>query len=120
MKAPSTPTSPSSYHQILHLFTTAFDALGKKVSTDEVEYLSGLVFQVMSAPERLYHRPEHLVEITEGKLHPIESLSILFHDLVYLQVDRQINSLLKPYLEEFQISEDFTLTLSQTKDLKPF
>lgn len=110
--------TPSTYHQILLLFSQAFKALEKKVSSDEIEYLGGLIYQVMSSPERLYHRPDHVLDLSREATHPIASLAILFHDLVYVQVDTLIHPLLLHYLEEFKVESGYKVTLGSVQEFK--
>ncbi|MEO6861985.1 MAG: hypothetical protein ABI180_10715 [Microcoleus sp.] len=44
----------------------------------------------MIGPGRFFHTPEHIFHVG-GNEEAIEVLAALFHDIVYLQVDRSIN-----------------------------
>jgi len=44
----------------------------------------------MIGPWRFFHNPEHIFDVG-GNKDAIEVIAALFHDIVYVQVDRSIN-----------------------------
>ncbi|WP_044246428.1 hypothetical protein [Chondromyces apiculatus] len=78
----------------------AFGRLGLGVAAAELEPVAELIVQTMTGPWRYFHTPDHIFEVG-GNEDPIEVLAALFHDIVYVQVDRGIHFNLAPYLTPF-------------------
>ncbi|HSN97364.1 MAG TPA: hypothetical protein VLS89_03665, partial [Candidatus Nanopelagicales bacterium] len=55
-----------------------------------LERVAELIVQTMTGPWRYFHTPDHIFEVG-GNEDAIEVLSALFHDIVYVQVDRGIH-----------------------------
>ena len=106
----------SSLHRLAELFQKAFR--GRKVQPDilEVESWALIVGEVMSARWRHYHVPEHVFGLARGTRDPIEILAILFHDLVYIQVDRRVHPKLQKFLYDLNPDDHHELTLSHSLD----
>ena len=94
--------------------------------TDEDEVaLATMVFESMYTPGRVYHRIEHVFNITENcpdaESNPIVILSVLFHDVIYYTVDKEFQ---KPQLEllkgvlDFESSDDGETELKVLQPLK--
>lgn len=91
------------------LLKTAMDglALNTAFTEEDEKYLANIVFESMFTPGRLYHRIEHVFNITENcpqvEESPMLILSVLFHDVIYYSVDKSFQSpqleLLKGVLE---------------------
>ena len=68
----------------------ALRALGCEAEPAAVESWGALIREAMQGKARTFHTVEHLEEIWQDA-GPIETLAILFHDLVYVQVDRGVH-----------------------------
>jgi len=68
----------------------ALRALGCEAEPAAVESWAALIREAMQGKARTFHTVGHLEEIWE-EAGPIETLAILFHDLVYVQVDRGLH-----------------------------
>ncbi len=68
----------------------ALRALGCEAEPAAVESWANLIREAMQGKARTFHTVEHLEEIWQDA-GPIETLAILFHDLVYVQVDRGLH-----------------------------
>jgi hypothetical protein len=89
-----------NFHKLIYLLDSSYKSLNIEVSTKEIESISFLVHEAMSSRERKYHRVQHLLDISK-EADPLETVAILFHDVVYIQVDKRIHTLLKPHLKDF-------------------
>ena len=80
---------PATIHRIIAAFSAATGALAAATPAPlEIERWSVLVHEAMAARTRLFHGPEHIFDVAAGAgADPVETLAILFHDLVYVQVD---------------------------------
>lgn len=76
----------STINRILHLFSDAFRDLSVQIPMADVERLAILVHHSMEHGRRIYHRSEHLFQMAEG-MNPRQVLAVLFHDIVYYQLD---------------------------------
>jgi hypothetical protein len=76
----------AAVNRYIQLFSSAFTALGCNVPLREVEQLSMLVHSTMEQPRRVYHSSKHVFQLTES-MGPRQVLGVLFHDLVYVQLD---------------------------------
>ncbi|MBN1774747.1 MAG: hypothetical protein JXB32_26045 [Deltaproteobacteria bacterium] len=68
----------------------ALRALGCEAEPAAVESWGALIREAMQGKARTFHTVEHLEEISQDA-GPVETLAILFHDLVYVQVDRGVH-----------------------------
>lgn len=78
----------------IHRIIAAFDGAlrGLDIHTDplNVERWSVLVHEAMGNRARFFHGSEHIFDVVRGtddRDDPLETLAILFHDVVYVQVD---------------------------------
>ncbi len=78
----------------------AINELQGKVEPTQLEHISELIIQTMTGPWRYFHTPEHIFEVG-GSVDPIEVLSALFHDLVYVQVDQGVSLNISSYIAPF-------------------
>jgi len=85
------------------LFQNAFDQLGVQVELVALEDLAVLIYKGMSVKARNYHNLDHVFSLIDEEA-PILTLTALFHDLVYWQVDRgfipEIRLIISPYIVE--------------------
>jgi signal transduction histidine kinase/FixJ family two-component response regulator len=80
---------PSWLHKISDQLREAFRALPQYQITDkDIEDWSILIHLAMSAEKRYYHNTEHLFDVWEDLSEPYERLAVLFHDVVYAQIDK--------------------------------
>jgi hypothetical protein len=78
----------------------AMERLQVKVTPTQLNDIAELIAQAMTGQWRFFHTPEHAIAVG-GESDPIEVLAALFHDLVYVQVDRSINFNLSYYITPF-------------------
>ena len=76
----------SAINQLIKTFLTAFSHLHLQVPSLEVEKLALLVHSAMDRGRRNFHTSRHVIEVSES-LSPLQILAVLFHDLIYFQVD---------------------------------
>ncbi|MEG3859013.1 hypothetical protein [Microcoleus sp. herbarium12] len=82
--------SKEAYLQCLEKLIWALDRLNAEVEPTEIARIAELIVQPMTGPWRFFHTPEHIFDVG-GNEDAIEILAALFHDIVYVQVDRSIN-----------------------------
>lgn len=82
--------SKQAYLQCLEKLIWALDRLEAKIEPSELARIAELIVQPMMGPWRFFHTPEHIFDVG-GNEDAIEVLAALFHDTVYVQVDRSIN-----------------------------
>lgn len=76
----------SPVHRLIELFQEAFTAMNIEVPPSACEQMGILVHSAMDNGLRKFHNTGHVFDLIEG-LNPTQSLAVLFHDVVYLQVD---------------------------------
>lgn len=96
--------------QCLEKLVWAIDQLGIKVEPNKLSDIANLIVQTMTGPWRYFHTPEHIFEVG-GNEDAIEVLAALFHDVVYVQVDKSVNFNLSYYISPFirQVGEDLLI-----------
>ena len=82
--------SKEAYLQCLEKLIWALNRLKSEVEPTELGRIAELIVQPMTGPWRFFHTPEHIFDVG-GNEDAIEVLAALFHDIVYVQVDRSIN-----------------------------
>ncbi len=82
--------SKEAYLQCLERLSWAIDRLQAKVEPSELARIAELIVQPMIGPWRFFHTPQHIFDVG-GNEDAIEVMAALFHDIVYVQVDRSIN-----------------------------
>lgn len=85
------------YDQCREILTDATSRLGFPLQDDKICEISGLITGVMGGNYRCFHNFEHLLMFKDQE-DPIITIAGLFHDLIYIQVDRKIPFNLTPYL----------------------
>jgi hypothetical protein len=86
--------------QCLDKLIWAMEKLQINLEETQLNKIAELIVQTMTGPWRYFHTPEHIFEVG-GEDHPIEVLSALFHDVVYVQVDQSVNFNLSYYIIPF-------------------
>ncbi len=103
---------PSHLHQLISLFQYSLSDYPNLLSPEELESLCITIYDVMSGRGRKYHTVDHIFGISQGAT-PCLSLAIIFHDLVYLQVDHRIHPRLIGILPEFHFADYTSVILPQ-------
>ncbi len=78
----------------------AFQHLGKSLDAKTLGTMAEKLCHCMTGAYRSFHTPDHVLQVIEGG-DPIEVLAALFHDVVYIQVDTCIPSVLLGNLRPF-------------------
>ena len=82
----------------------------------DLDYIARLIIQSMTGTWRYFHTPEHIFEVG-GEEDPVEILSALFHDMIYVQVDFGINLNLSGYIYPFVREDNNKLYIVNDSDL---
>ena len=75
-----------------------------------IEQWSMLILECMSGPNRVFHGPHHIIEVTDDA-EPIETIAGLYHDVVYYQVDQGFPKAVAPRMEKYVEVKDNQLFL---------
>lgn len=92
----------ATLHVVIKTLSEAFAALRAGSTTrapDDamLERIALVIYEAMSQPARSYHGIDHAMAVARTD-DPVERLAGLFHDVVYLQIDRGISPLIKDLL----------------------
>ncbi|AFY38339.1 hypothetical protein Lepto7376_2037 [[Leptolyngbya] sp. PCC 7376] len=90
----------NDHQQCLQKLIWAMEELHIDFEMTQLNKIANLIVQTMTGPWRSFHTPEHIFEVG-GSDHPIELLAALFHDVVYVQVDKSVNFNLSYYIVPF-------------------
>lgn len=90
----------SDRQQCLDKLIWATRQLEIDVEIDRLSQIAELIVQTMTGCWRSFHTPEHIFMVG-GDNDPIEVLAALFHDVVYVQVDRVVNFNLSYYIAPY-------------------
>ncbi|MBP6217751.1 MAG: hypothetical protein KA436_04110 [Oligoflexales bacterium] len=89
-----------SYKTVMKRMASALTQLQHSFTHQQLERWSLLILRSMSGHFRIFHRPHHIIALSEN-LDPIGILSALYHDVVYYQIDGgflpDIEAILSPY-----------------------
>ncbi|MBC6422802.1 MAG: hypothetical protein GDA38_15735 [Hormoscilla sp. SP12CHS1] len=98
------------HKQCLEKLIWATDQLQVEVAEAELGKIADIIVQTMTGPWRCFHTPGHIFAVG-GSENAIEVLAALFHDVVYVQVDRSINFNLTYYIAPFirQVGEQLVI-----------
>jgi len=81
------PQSP--VHEIVSVLWKALHDLGVNPETADVERWGFSIHGAISAPGREYHNHDHVISLTRN-CEPLEVIAALYHDAVYIQVDKDV------------------------------
>ncbi|MFT3692592.1 MAG: hypothetical protein QM831_05590 [Kofleriaceae bacterium] len=81
------PRSP--VHEIVGVLWKALHDLGADSSTAQIEHCGFSIHGAISAPGREYHNHDHVMSLTHD-CEPLEVIAALYHDAVYIQVDKDL------------------------------
>lgn len=90
--------SMAAINRILSLFLVAFRDLSIEVPMRDVERLAVLVHYSMQYGRRSYHTSAHVFDLAHG-MNARQTLAVLFHDIVYYQLDGGFPEKAKSVLE---------------------
>lgn len=79
-------TPLQTLYEIMGRFEKSLRAMSYEPTSYQLEQWAMVVVDSMSGPARLYHRADHIIELSEN-MDPIATLAALYHDIVYYQVD---------------------------------
>ncbi len=82
-------TNRSPVHEIVACLWQALEALGVKVHLGDIERWGFVIHAALSAPGREFHNHRHVLDIVR-EADPLEALAALYHDAVYMQVDKGV------------------------------
>ncbi|MDY7016188.1 MAG: hypothetical protein SVX43_21840, partial [Cyanobacteriota bacterium] len=85
------------------------------IPPSQLAAIADLIVQPMTGPWRYFHTPQHIFEVG-GAESAIEVLAALFHDVVYVQVDRSINFNLSYYIAPFSKEAEGQLKIRDRGD----
>jgi hypothetical protein len=94
----------------------ALEGLGVVAAREKTQKISNLIVGSMSGQWRLFHTPDHIFQVGLGG-DDIEVISALFHDSVYVQVDKDIHSGLLSYIASFISVSDKQIFITNVKNL---
>ena len=77
----------SPVHEIVNALWRALHDLQCPVETNEVEQWGFSIHSALSAPGREFHNHTHVISIAKQG-DPLEIIAVLYHDVVYIQVDQ--------------------------------
>lgn len=105
-----------AYQQCLEKLIWAWEQLQIEVDLTQLSQIADLIVQPMMGIWRFFHTPQHIFEVG-GEQDAIEVLAALFHDLVYVQVDRSINFNVSYYITPFTTEVKGTLQIREQAEL---
>lgn len=107
-----------AYQGCLEKVSWAARQLEVNIPPEALAEIADLIILPMTGPWRYFHTPEHIFEVG-GTEDPIEVLAALFHDVVYVQVDRSINFNLSYYIAPFSKESGGQLEIRKASELLP-
>jgi hypothetical protein len=105
-----------AYQKCLEKLNWATQRLQVAVEPTQLAAIADLIVQPMTGPWRYFHTPYHIFEVG-GSEDAIEVLAALFHDVVYVQVDRSINFNLSYYIAPFSKEANGELQIRERVEL---
>ncbi|MBD2576327.1 hypothetical protein H6G50_01330 [Oscillatoria sp. FACHB-1406] len=107
-----------AYQGCLEKVSWAACQLEVEITLEALAEIADLIVRPMMGPWRYFHTPEHIFEVG-GTEDAIEVLAALFHDVVYVQVDRSINFNLSYYIAPFSKETEGQLEIRKAHELPP-
>ena len=108
--------SKEAYLQCLEKLIWATNRLYAQVEPTQLAGIAELIVQPMTGPWRFFHTPEHIFEVG-GNKDAIEVLAALFHDIVYVQVDRSISFNVSYYITPYTKESNKQLFIREQSEL---
>eukprot|EP00592_Proboscia_alata_P025959 CAMPEP_0194434368 /NCGR_PEP_ID=MMETSP0176-20130528/82837_1 /TAXON_ID=216777 /ORGANISM="Proboscia alata, Strain PI-D3" /LENGTH=541 /DNA_ID=CAMNT_0039252625 /DNA_START=84 /DNA_END=1707 /DNA_ORIENTATION=- len=101
------------FHKLIVTFNDNIEALGQIASNPNLERWSILVHDSMSGNGRNFHSVQHVFDISAGA-DPIQTLSAMFHDCVYYNVDGGLNLIINHILRGIIVEQSDPVQLVET------
>lgn len=111
-------TFEQDHQQCLAKLQWAMHQLQIDVGETALSRIADLIVQTMTGRWRYFHTPEHIFAVG-GEDNPIEVLAALFHDVVYVQVDKSVNFNLSYYIVPFVHEIRDQLFIRHAKECPP-
>lgn len=106
----------NNHQQCLNKLIWVTERLKVKAPFKQLSKIAKLIVQTMDSPWRYFHSTDHIFEVgRDGDA--IEVLAALFHDIVYVQVDKSVNFNLTYYLAPFIEEERGKLFIREQSEL---
>ena len=102
----------SQCHEIL---TKVIKQLNCQISDNQINEISKLIVDAMGGHYRHFHNFEHLLMVSNSN-DPLVILAGIFHDLIYVQVDKRIVFNVSPYLTPFIEEKNGLFLIKSTPD----
>ena len=106
----------NNHQQCLNKLIWVTERLKVKAPFKQLSKIAKLIVQTMDSPWRDFHSTDHIFEVGRNG-DAIEVLAALFHDIVYVQVDKSINFNLTYYLAPFIEEERGKLFIREQSEL---
>lgn len=106
----------NNHQQCLDKLIWVTERLKVEAPFKQLSKIAKLIVQTMDSPWRYFHSTAHIFEVG-GEGDEIEVLAALFHDIVYVQVDKSINFNLTYYLAPFIEEERGKLYIREQNEL---
>ncbi|AFZ21754.1 hypothetical protein [Allocoleopsis franciscana] len=106
----------NNHQQCLDKLIWVTERLKVEAPFKQLSKIAKLIVQTMDSPWRYFHSTAHIFEVG-GDGDAIEVLAALFHDIVYVQVDKSINFNLTYYLAPFIEEEREKLFIREQNEL---
>jgi hypothetical protein len=106
----------NNHQQCLNKLIWVTERLKVETPFKQLSKIAKLIVQTMDSPWRYFHSTAHIFEVG-GDGDAIEVLAALFHDIVYVQVDKSINFNLTYYLAPFIEEERGKLFIREQNEL---
>jgi hypothetical protein len=106
----------NNHQQCLNKLIWVTERLKVKAPFKQLSKIAKLIVQTMDSPWRYFHSTDHIFEVGKDG-DAIEVLAALFHDIVYVQVDKSVNFNLTYYLAPFIEEERGKLFIREQSEL---
>ena len=85
--------APAIRSRLRNLMRTSLEQLEtlEAASDAQIDDWVCVIFDSMTTPGRFYHGVTHIFDLTDGMTDPICILAVLFHDVVYLTIDKELS-----------------------------
>ena len=91
-------TNNESIHNLMDTIQRSMDELQVEIKPEKLESVVCLLYYSLKPHGRFFHSIKHALDLTvEGQ--PLISLTALFHDLIYYQIDGGFHHLVQPLIE---------------------
>jgi len=89
----------SIINRYIQMLSSAFNSLHHEVPLSKLESIAITVHNAMENKRRHYHNSKHVFELCDGMNH-IQTISAIFHDVIYYQIDGGYPAVAKTIVED--------------------